>query len=331
MGKDIFDAAVNKKYLARTENYLAAKKAAEKAEIKNNANPHFISVKEVTKNISNYKLENVSFDVGAGLITGVIGRNGAGKTTLLRMLLGSYKFGSEDKGDMSIDGISIRDNAAGYKENIAFVLNDSPFDLGRKALENGRLYGKYYKTFDFKKYESLLKSFRVPLASPVIRMSKGEHIKQQLAFALSYEAKVYIFDEPAGNLDVAFRDTFYTYVREITKDGTKSVIYASHLIEELEEMADYLLWLEDKDGNGSVKYFGTADDLKENYRIVEAGGEIQEMFNENDIVGFRKSENHNEVMIRYKTDRLPAEVKKYCRYADLKEIMYYVEKENKQH
>lgn len=68
--------------------------------------------------------------------------------------------------------------------------------------------------------------------------SQGQKILLQLAFAQSYDAQVYFFDEPTGNLDVEFRDKFYETIRELAADENKCIIYATHLVEELEHFAD---------------------------------------------------------------------------------------------
>lgn len=297
---------------------------------------NIILCKDITKKVGKYKLENINFDLKPGYIMGIIGRNGSGKTSLLRSLMGSYRLDkninvnenkkTENSGDIIIGGISIKDNIKEYKEQIAFVFCDTPFETVYSSIVNGEIYGKYYTTFDMDKYISLLNKFEIPIRQKIERLSKGQQIKQQLAFALSYDAKVYFFDEPTGNLDVEFRALFYKYIREIVADGDKSVIYASHLVEEMEEFADYILWIESDEEIGRTKFFGSIEELRNSYRIVEADDEIIDKISKEIIVGGRKRENHKEVLIRTSKEEFTKEIKENCRYADLKEIMYYVEK-----
>jgi ABC-2 type transport system ATP-binding protein len=284
---------------------------------------NIISCTGLGKCIGNFKLEDISFQLEPGYILGVIGRNGSGKTTLLRSLMGSYKL---DKGDVVMAGRSISGDTKEYKEQMAYVLNESPFETTITAKEVGRLYGRYYKTFDIDRYIELLSEFDIPLNLAIGAISKGQQIKLQLAFALSYDAKVYFLDEPTGNLDVEFRDTFYKYIREMVSDGTRSVIYATHLVEEMEEFADYILWLEQEKQVGRVKYMGSMEDLRSGYRMVEADDSIINLIPEGLIVGARKRETHKEVLIRVDNGECPKEIQPIWRYPDLKEIMYYVEK-----
>ena len=136
--------------------------------------------------------------------------------------------------------------------------------------------------------------------------------------------KVYIFDEPAGNLDVEFREEFYRLVRELIADGEKTVIYASHLVEELEGLADYILWLYNEDEGGEQKYFGPLDELKEKYRMLEGEKEVLREVDSSAVIGGRERENHGQWLVL--SEALKEEQRRDARYADLKEIMYYEEK-----
>lgn len=308
--------------------------------------------KNITKTVGNYKIEDINFELKPGYILGIIGRNGSGKTTLLRTLMGSYKFdknlGDVNKNidvlgesDILINNISIIEDLKSYKENIAYVLCDTPFDILLSSIENGKVYGRYYKTFDMEKYLKLLEEFDIPAKSMIGRLSKGQRIKQQLAFALSYDAKVYFFDEPIGNIDVQFRDLFYKYIREIVASGDKSVVYSSHLIEEMEEFADYILWIKNEEEVGKVKFYGDIDNLRNSYLLVEATEAVLDKIPKELIVGGRKRKSHNEILIKVSDEkshngkvknqqkndrRISDEIKENSRYASLKEIMYYVEK-----
>ena len=301
---------------------------------------NLIVCKNITKIVGKYRLEGINFELKPGYILGVIGRNGSGKTSLLRTLMGSYKLDKnlyeENTSDILINDVSIKKDIKTYKEQFAFVFCETPFDKTYTSLDNGKVYGRYYKTFDMDKYISLLEKFDVPIKRSISKLSKGQQIKQQLAFALSYDAKVYFFDEPTGNLDVEFRDLFYKYIREIVEDGEKCVIYASHLVEEMEEFADYILWIEAKEEVGRMKFFGNIDELRNNYRIVEGDEEIFNEIPQEFILGGRKRENHSEVLVDFTNKQKLYEaiskeeniycLEKNCRYASLKEIMYYIEK-----
>ena len=242
-------------------------------------NPIF-SCKQITQEWEHFQLKDITFALEEGCVLGVIGKNGSGKTTLLRTLMGMQS----TQGDAKILGYSLQKDEKEYKKRIAYVLNESPFRMNVNALTNGRLFGRYYDSFDLERYKELLERYEI-LEHPeklqsvrqgkkniqaLNRLSQGQQIQQQLAFALSYDASVYFMDEPTGNLDVEFRDTFYEEIRKLVSDERKSVIYASHLIEEMEYFADYILWLREQNGISQIYFYGMVDELRDRYRIIEA-------------------------------------------------------------
>lgn len=298
-------------------------------------NPIF-SCRHITQEFEHFKLADIAFALEAGCILGVIGRNGSGKTTLLRTLMGMQS----TQGDAKILGYSLQKDEKEYKKRIAYVLNESPFRMNVNALTNGRLFGRYYDSFDLERYKELLERYEILEHAEKLqsvrqgkkniqalnRLSQGQQIQQQLAFALSYDASVYFMDEPTGNLDVEFRDTFYEEIRKLISDERKSVIYASHLIEEMEYFADYILWLREQNGISQIYFYGTVDELRDRYRIIEAEDEVLRGIPSERILGGRKETNHNEWLIDVEQYELPASIRKCVRYPELKEIMYYVEK-----
>ena len=92
-------------------------------------------------------------------------------------------------------------------------------------------------------------------------------------------------DEPTGNLDVEFRDKFYETIRELAADENKCIIYATHLVEELEHFADYILWLQKKDNSTSKFYYGSLDELRDSYRLVSGEKALLERIPKELVVG----------------------------------------------
>lgn len=294
------------------------------------------SCTHITQEWEHFQLKDITFALEAGCVLGVIGRNGSGKTTLLRTLMGMQNV----QGDAEIAGYSLQENPKEYKKRTAYVLNESPFRMNVNAVTNGRLFGRYYDHFDQGRYQELLQQYGIlenpgQLQSvrqgkkniqPLHQLSQGQKIRQQLAFALSYDASVYFMDEPTGNLDVEFRDTFYEEIRKLVADEERSVIYASHLIEEMENFADYILWLREQNHVSQIYFYGTVDELRDRYRMIEAEEEILAEIPMERILGGRTSSNHNEWLIDVDQYELPKTIKEYARYPELSEIMYYVEK-----
>lgn len=300
-------------------------------------------VRNVSKTFDKFKLDNISFEVPGGSIVGVIGKNGCGKSILLSVLMGMKESDSTDTG-IVIGGACLQKDEKEYKKKIAYVFSELPFMEKISAVSIGKYYGRYYDGFNQKKYEALLKQYGlIDFPGVPLRISKskkdimnasdfsqGQKILLQLAFAQSYDAQVYFFDEPTGNLDVEFRDKFYETIRELAADENKCIIYATHLVEELEHFADYILWLQKKDNSTSKFYYGSLDELRDSYRLVSGEKALLERIPKELVVGGRLSESSNELLMRYDETKITAkinhEIRQHMRYAELKEIMYYVQK-----
>lgn len=291
-----------------------------------------LQCQNISKRIGKFYLQDIHFNLEPGYILGVIGRSGAGKSTLVRILLGSYKLhhysgkkwwrteetkGMEDnQGDVLACGYSIKAQTKEYKEQLAFILNENPFVMSRSAKENGSYFGAYYKDFQEETYKELCMEYGVPFEKPLEKLSKGEQIKMQLAFALARDAKVFVFDEPAGNLDVKFRDTFYNQMRDIVSGGDKSIVYVTHLVEELEQLADYVLWMEE----GKQKEFCTLEEMLDKYWLFEGKKEMLCDLKEGQIVWEKENAVHYEALLCAR-EPLPKEILQKCRRAELKEIL----------
>lgn len=301
-----------------------------------------LQCQNITKYIGSFVLKNVSFTLEPGYILGVIGRNGSGKSTLLRVLLGSYllydPYDGEAlhtmqrenlkrcSGDVMLEGCSLREQEIMYKRRLAYVLSESPFDLRLTALEVGKLYGRYYEGFSMEQYCSFLERYEIPKEAVIGKLSKGQQIKQQLAFARAYEALLYLLDEPAANLDVEFRDAFYQELRDIMASGDKYMILVSHLVEELEQLCDYVLWLKhsDRETVAEQYYYGSMEELKDSFSLLELPKEDIASYKQW-IVGGRCNEVHQEYLLKIAQGELPDTIRAYSRQAFIKEIMYYVD------
>ena len=290
-----------------------------------------LKCEHLNKTIGNYKLNDIDFELEPGMVMGLIGVNGSGKTTLLRSILGSYCLDEDpaDSGELWVNNMHFQRDIKEYRASIAYVLQESPFSRYMTVKEIGETYGRYYKGFDMEKYLKLIKEYEVPEKKWYDWLSKGQMIRVQLAFALSYPAALYIMDEPVGNLDVEFRDIFYDTVRDLTAKEDCSVILSSHLVTELEHIADNLLWLSKKEDQGYERYFGSIDDLKNRYRILSTANENIASVPKEMMIGEKIRSSHNEYMLYSETgdfDKLPDVLKGAAKYPELQEIMYYSEK-----
>lgn len=215
----------------------------------------------VSKRLGTFQIKDISFELPEGYIMGLIGQNGAGKTTLLHLILGLYQ---PDEGEIRIDGVSYKENEREIREKIGCVLLDELFDNSMTLLQNGSFYGRYYVNYNKEVLQAYLKRFSLEPDRKYKALSKGEKLKFQFAFALSHAAKLLVLDEPTGNFDPEFRKEFFAVLKEFIADGTRSVILATHLTEDLDRVADYITYLE----KGELLLSCDIEELRENFRLV---------------------------------------------------------------
>ncbi len=292
--------------------------------------------RKLTKVFDGFRLNDISFTLKPGTVLGLVGANGSGKTTLLRCILGSYLRNKEagDAGDIELAGLHFIKDMKAYRRNLAFVLQAQPFSEFMYAKQVGEMYGCFYDGFDLKKYTELLSRYEVPLKEQLSQLSRGQLIRMQIAFMQCCDAKLYILDEPVGNLDVDFRDEVYDMIRSLTAGEEKSVILSSHLISEVERICDELLWLKKENDIAGIRFFGSCDQLRERHRLLSTGATVEELaargIKGEMVSGSRLRDTHKEYLLSSEDpgifSLLTDTFKDDMRYADLQEIMYYTEK-----
>lgn len=220
-----------------------------------------IKLDNVSKTLSAFSLENISFELPAGCICGLIGTNGAGKTTLLHILTGLYSY---DSGEISIFGKNYAVSEYEIKQDIGTQLQGDLFDANSTLAVNARRYGSFYKNYDYAELREYLSRFDLDEKRKYKALSTGEKLKFAFAFALSLNPKLLLLDEPSASFDVDFREEFHHILREFTSDGTRSVILSTHITSDVESFADYILFLK----NGRQLMFGDIETVRGNYRMV---------------------------------------------------------------
>lgn len=252
-----------------------------------------VKVERFEKKRGVFRLEEVNFELPEGYILGVVGRNGSGKSTLFQSLL----FGDcLDGGNITIhgkEGGTDGEERADYRRQCAFVLEDFPFTDAVTAKDIGDIYGPFYKDFDKEKYEQLLVQLEIPKKKRMRKLSTGMKLKVQMAFAFSYDSKVLFLDEPTASLDSFARKDLYRLIGEYMEPGNRSVIWTTHLTEELDRMADYLLILE----KGKQIVFEEKEALMSKYRMVK-GSKHQLDSMKNHLIGRLDRDTYSEGLVK---------------------------------
>jgi ABC-2 type transport system ATP-binding protein len=191
-------------------------------------------------------VRDVSFEARPGEITGLIGPNGSGKTTLLLMLATLLE---PERGEIRIAGHDPMTDPLAVRRVIGWmpdVLGSWAALTVRATLElTARLYGIPHATAVDRAAELIELVDLAPLADrPTRVLSRGQKQRLSLARALVHAPEVLLLDEPASGLDPAARVALRKLLRQLA-DGGRTILISSHVLAELEEMADAAVYLEE--------------------------------------------------------------------------------------
>lgn len=222
-----------------------------------------VKFENVDKYLGEFHLQDLSFELPKGYIMGLIGENGAGKTSLLNLILGLYQ---PNRGTVQIFGKNYVDDEREIRNDISYVLTDGDlFVADMKLIENADMFGKYYDSYNRELLCENCRRFSLDVQKKWRKISKGEKLKFQFAFALSHGAKLLVLDEPTANFDPEFREQFLRMITEFVSDGEHSVILATHQLQDLDQVADYLMFLH----HGEMIFFMDKETLTDKFRIVK--------------------------------------------------------------
>lgn len=213
-------------------------------------------------------VHDISLEVQSGEVFALLGANGSGKTSTIRSLLRIYE---PTKGELLVDGHV-------YSPEMADIVGYLPEERGlytrSKVLDTMMYFGelKGMSRSEAKQF-SLDYLARVDLADKasvkIKKLSGGQQQKVQLGVAIMNKPKLLILDEPTKGLDPVNRKLLLDIVDEFKSRGT-AVIYITHLMEEVERLADRLAILKD----GRIEAYGTVADVKKHFKSES----IEEIF-----------------------------------------------------
>jgi len=199
-----------------------------------------IEVKGLIKSYGEQKAVNeVSFSVGKGEIVGFLGPNGAGKSTTMKMITGYLE---PDKGDISVCGISVKEQPLEIKKKIGYLPEANPlyYDMYiREYLDF--IAGMHAVSDPAKKIEEVidLTGLRPESGKKIGQLSKGYKQRVGLAAALIHDPEVLILDEPTTGLDPNQIIEIREVIRKLGKD--KTVLFSSHILQEVEALCDRVI------------------------------------------------------------------------------------------
>ena len=217
-------------------------------------------------------LKGVTLNIPEGQATGIVGPNGAGKTTLIKALLGLVK---ADSGTIHVDGVKLNGNWQ-YRENLGYMPQVARYPENMKV----------YELLDFIKglrkqdpvyEEELIEQFNLgpELDKQLRTLSGGNRQKVGATLAMMFDPKLLFFDEPTAGLDPQASHKFKQRVQQ-EKDNGKTVIITSHIMSELEQLVDHVIFVLD----GKIRYYGSMESILTENKEERLEGAIAKMMDQ---------------------------------------------------
>lgn len=271
----------------------------------------------VTKEYTDFKLDNLNLSLPAGCIMGFIGENGAGKTTAMKLALGLMK---PTQGDIFLFGKNIKDaDSKQLKEQIGVVLEEAAYPETMNIKQVEKVLSHVYKTWNNKKFKELTEQFTLPWDKDIKDFSRGMKMKLSLCAALSHDSRLLILDEATSGLDPVIRDHFLDLFLDYLKEE-RSIFISSHIISDLEKICDYISFLH----KGKLLFSEEKDILLSEYGILKCSHEQLNSYSSH-VIGMRKNSFGVEALIRQKDYKGKDRLDK----ADIEDIMLYYTKGEK--
>ena len=219
-----------------------------------------VEVNDLSRSFAQKKaLDRVSFHAGAGQVYGLVGSNGAGKTTLLKHLLGLLR---AESGSVRVFGLDPVRDPVGVLGRIGYLSEERDLPEWMSIDELMRYTQAYHPTWDVAYARELLDTFALDPAKKIKDLSKGMRAQAGLIAAVAHRPQLLILDEPSSGLDaVVRRDILDAIVRAVADDG-RTVIFSSHLLDEVERMSDHVTLVH----QGRIALSGVLDDVRREYR-----------------------------------------------------------------
>ena len=196
-------------------------------------------VRKLMKRYPSFVLDEVSFDLERGKITGFIGRNGAGKTTTIKSMLNLIH---PDSGDVRFFGMPIVDNETGIKKRIGYSTGTVSWYPRKKIRDIVEIIKRFYETWDDTAYHKYLELFSIDEIKTPLELSEGMKVKLNLLLALSHRSEVLILDETTSGLDPFSRNELLEIFTKLKEDGT-AVFFSTHIISDIEKCADDIVYI----------------------------------------------------------------------------------------
>ena len=243
---------------------------------------------------STWALRECSVAIPAGHVAALVGPNGAGKSTLLNLAVG---LAAPTTGAVTVLGGHGAGSPAAL-DGVAFVAQDTPLYKNLSAADLLHLTRNLNRRFDQRYAQSRLGELGIPVKRKAGQLSGGQQAQLALTLALARRPRLLVLDEPMAMLDPVARHDFMATVMTAMADDGVSVVLSSHVLAELERVADYLVVM----SQGRVQVAGEVDDLLASHRMLTGPAAEAGQYAERPVVHVRRGEAQAHLLVRATSD-----------------------------
>ncbi len=243
---------------------------------------------------STWALHECTMAIPAGHVAALVGPNGAGKTTLLNLAVG---LAEPSAGGITVLGGRPAGSLAAL-DGTAFVAQDTPVYKNLSAADMLHLTRNLNRRFDQHYAETRLSELGIPLNRKAGKLSGGQRAQLALTLALARRPRLLLLDEPVAMLDPLARHDFMATVLTAAADNGVSVLLSSHVLTELERVADYLILL----SRGRVQVAGEVDGLLASHRMLTGPTTEADKYAERPVVHVRRAQAQAHLLVRATVD-----------------------------
>jgi ABC-2 type transport system ATP-binding protein len=201
-------------------------------------------------------LNDVSLEIPAGAIVGLLGTNGSGKSTLLKCALGLLR---PTGGECELLGEPSWNLSSAVKARLGYVPQVVSLYPWMTVSDLLRYTASFYPTWNYDLADRRLREWDLNGSDRVGVLSVGQLQKLAILQAVSYEPDLLILDEPAASLDPLARRQFLQLIVDLAEPGKRTVLFSTHITSDLERVADSVAFLK----QGRIVHFGSLEDLKD--------------------------------------------------------------------
>lgn len=230
-----------------------------------------IVLKDVVKGREQLQIGPLNIQIPQGCVTAIVGTNGAGKSTLMGMFMGFIK---PDSGTVALfQQVNQPEPDTSVKARIGYVAdspNSEDDDLTAEAAAAFSAY--WHERWDWKLYHHLMARYDIPPKTKLKKLSKGMRRKLDLILAICPRPDLLLLDEPSSGFDPLSWRLMIDDLNSFLEEGRRSIVIATHIIEEVKRLADYVLFLH----KGQVLLVIEKDALFDAWKEFWVEGEAEE-------------------------------------------------------